>query len=179
MLYETTRKWLVAALILLAAAAPRAVAEADSGELRFLRDDSRKRLYVLLRSGLEIRNLASRQRIAHVPLPGWIAVDEAFSCSPDIALAPEGDILVTSNVLPIIWRINHRTLLTTKHEPNRDRDTDKDVGFISLHWSAQAGAFVATTPLGSTWHIDRALSKASWKDGGSSARPCLATPPFP
>jgi hypothetical protein len=163
------------AVIIMTGASTGAVAGQDSRVLKSLSDDARKRVYVLVHDGVDVLEPSTRRKVAHITLPGWIWVGEKYSCPPDIALAPEGDILVTSNVVPVIWRIEHQTLATTRHELALEQDTDRDIGFTRLRWSQNLRTFVATTDLGARWHIDHSLSnaqKVSNAPAGHAARPC-------
>lgn len=137
-------------------------ATADEESLKLVSDPERDRAYVLVRDGVDVLEASTRRKLARVTLPGWVWADEAYSAPPDIALAPQGDILVTSNVLPVLWRIDRRTLGSTVHPLALDQDRDKDVGFTRLRWSPGLRTFVAWTDSGARWHIDAALGKA-WK----------------
>jgi hypothetical protein len=158
MSYGTAVKWSIAFAIAIGGSFGFAGDGPDV--LRSLSDEARKRVYLLVPDGVEVLQAGTRRRIARVTLPGWIWADEPYSCPPDIALASEGDVLVTSNVVPVIWRIDPTTLATTRHELSLDQDRDKDVGFTRLRWSSDLRVFVAITDSGSRWHIDGSLSRA-------------------
>ena len=134
-------------------------AAAGSG-LIAISDDAGKRVYELTREGVDVRELASRRRIAHVPLPDWVWVGRRFSCPPTIALAPNGDPVVTSNVVPFLWRIDRATLATTMHEPVLDADKGRDFGFVGMRWSAELRGYHAVTTSGAGWRIDPSLASA-------------------
>ncbi len=168
MSYETTVQRLLAGMILAGTMGTAAAQEA----IKNLNDASRKRIYALVIDGVEVRDFVKGRKLAHVPLPRWTWADEAYSCPPDIALAPDGDVLVTSNVVPVIWRINWRTLAATIHPLSLDADEDKDIGFVRLRWSPDLRAYVATTELGSDWHVDPGLTTARKASPGSAARRC-------
>lgn len=75
-----------------------------------------------------------------------------------IPLGPDGEAVVTSNVVPVLWRIDPETLAVSMHELALDADQDKNVGFSSLVYSAEHGAFFAMSDAqGSMWQIDRLL----------------------
>jgi hypothetical protein len=163
------------AFIVLASASISAVADQGPKMLKTLDDDARKRVYVLARDGVVLLDAKTRRTVAHVTLPGWVWVGEKYSCPPDIALAPDGDVLVSSNIVPIIWRIEHRTLATTLHELTLEQDRDRDVGFTRLRWSRHLRTFVGMADSGARWHIDLSLSrarKAAGAPAGHSAGPC-------
>ena len=163
------------AISLLAACATSAVADPDPAVLKSLADGASKRVYVLVRDGVEVGDAGSRHKLAFVPLNDWVWVGEKYSCPPDIALAPEGDILVTSNVLPVVWRIDRRTLAIKAHKPVLEQDQGRDIGFIGIRWSRNLRAYVALSASGATWHLDPSLSRGRQVAGaiaGPLARPC-------
>ena len=69
--------------------------------------------------------------------------------------------MVTSNVLPVLWRIDPETLAVSVHHVQLDADADKDVGFSGLVYSERHGAYFAISELhGSMWRIDPLLRRA-------------------
>jgi hypothetical protein len=95
-----------------------------------------------------------------VRLAGWTWVAEQWSCMPDLALGPRGEALVTSNILPVLWKIDPDTLAVTEHPLALDADTDKDVGFTGLTYSAEHDAYFAVSGVhGSLWRIDAELKR--------------------
>lgn len=127
---------------------------------RYRIDPERNRVWLLAREGVFVYDLARPERVS-VPLPGWLSVDDSWSCPPDLALGPKGEALITSNILPTLWRIDPESLVVTEHPLQLDADTDKDVGFSALAYSAQHGAFIAASYLhGSLWRIDPLLERA-------------------
>ena len=102
-----------------------------------------------------------RQPAAFVPLPDWQWLGEAYSCAPDLVLGPRGEVIVSSNAMTTLWRIDPVTLEVTRHEPVLDQDSDKDVGFAGLAYSSEQGAFFGASSLhGSLWRIDPSLKRA-------------------
>ena len=68
---------------------------------------------------------------------------------------------MTSNVLPVLWKIDPTTLAVSVHRVELDADTDKDVGFSGLVYSERNGAYFAVSELhGSLWRIDPLLRRA-------------------
>lgn len=154
---ETVLRSAVASLVVIASGAG---AGQDARPLKSLVDDTHRRVYQLVRDGIDVVELTDGRKVGHVSLPGWVWAGERYSCPPDIALTPGRDVLVTSNVVPTIWRIERQSLRVTKHELALDQDTNKDIGFTRLRWSAKLGTFVGTTDLGERWYIDPYLSRA-------------------
>ncbi len=154
---ETVLRTAVASLVMIASSA---VATQEARPLKSLVDDTHQRVYQLVRDGVDVVDLTGGRKVGHVSLPGWVWADEQYSCPPDIALTPERDVLVTSNVVPTIWRIERQSMAVTKHELALDEDTSRDIGFTQLRWSAKLGTLVGTTDLGERWYIDPYLTRA-------------------
>jgi hypothetical protein len=128
--------------------------------LRFQRDVGRDRGWILTRDGVLVFDFKTRSTTAYVPLPGWTWAGEAFTCLPDLALGPKGEALISSNVVPEVWRVDPVTLAVSRHPLTIDADTDKDVGFTGLTYSATQGVFFAVSHYGSLWRIDPSLRRA-------------------
>lgn len=103
---------------------------------------------------------AGKSRVA-IKLPGWHWANEPYACPPAIANGPRGEALVTSNVLPVLWKIDPQSLAVTVHNLELDADSDKDVGFSGLMYSARDNAYFAVSELhGTLWRIDPLLRRA-------------------
>ncbi|HSD43621.1 MAG TPA: hypothetical protein VLD36_17360 [Burkholderiales bacterium] len=121
---------------------------------RYRIDPERHRAWFLTHEGVYVYDISRPERVA-VPLPGWVSVDTRYGCLPDLALGPKGEAVITSNSLPTLWRIDPDTLAVSVHPLLLDADTEKDVGFSGLAYSAQHGAFLAASySHGSLWRID-------------------------
>lgn len=98
---------------------------------------------------------------AQIALPAWLWVKAPYACPPALATGPRGEAVVTSNVMPTLWRIDPQTLAVTTHPLTLDADAGKDVGFSGLVYSAEHAAYFAVSePHGSLWKIDAQLSYA-------------------
>ena len=127
---------------------------------RYRIDPARGRVWLLAREGVFVYDFSRADRVS-VQLPGWLSVDAPYSCPSDLALGPKGEALITSNTLPTLWRIDPESLAVTVHPLLLDADTNKDVGFSALAYSAQDGAFIAASYVhGSLWRIDPRLERA-------------------
>jgi hypothetical protein len=101
-----------------------------------------------------------KARVA-VNLPEWHWAHEPYACPPAIAIGPSGEAVVTSNVLPVLWKIDPQTLAVSVHTLDLDADSDKDVGFSGLVYSARDNAYFALSELhGTLWRIDPLLRRA-------------------
>jgi len=120
----------------------------------YVQDPPRAHAWQLTRDGVVADRTA-------VPLPGWIRAEEAYACPPDLAVGPKGEAVITSNVVPTLWRVDPQTLAVTEHPLTLDADTDKDVGFTRLVYSPKHAAFFAVSRAhGSLWRIDTQLQRA-------------------
>ena len=140
---------------------------------RYQVDAARHRIWVLTPEGVFLFDVSRPERTA-VPLPGWVWAGAPYGCLPDLALGPRGEAVVTSDVLPTLWRIDPDSLAVSVHALALDADTDKDVGFTGLVYSPQHGAFFATSHAhGSLWRIDPQLKTAQKTPlSASNPQPC-------
>jgi hypothetical protein len=132
------------------------IAAADP--LRYRAQPERARVWVIEAAGLFVEEGRVRRAVA---LPEWHWAGEPYACAPDIAIGPRGEAIVTSNVAPVLWKIDADTLAVSVHRLELDADHDKDVGFSGLVYSERHGAYFAVSELqGSLWRIDPLLRRA-------------------
>ena len=135
--------------------------EGEMPPLRAKHDPARDRAWALTLSGVDLYEFKTRRMIRHIALPGWSWVGEPYGCAPDLAIGPNGEALISSDVQPTLWRVHPGTLEVTRHVLVLDQDQDKDAGFSHLAYSAKHGAFVAVSSFyGSRWMIDASLKTA-------------------
>jgi hypothetical protein len=134
-------------------------AAADAG-IRYRVNAAHGRIWWLTREGVFVHDARAPQK-RFVPIPGWVSVNVAYACPAALALGPNGEALVTSNILPIVWKIDPETLAVSEHALVLDADQDKEVGFSGLVYSAQHAAFFAVSEFGSgsLWRIDPGLTR--------------------
>lgn len=129
--------------------------------LRSQEDTARNHVWVLTPEGVTLYDSATKQRKARIELPDWHWVDEAFSCAPDLAIGPNGEAVVSSNVVPTLWRIDAATLAVTRHALRLDAHAERDVGFTGLVYAREQHAFFAVGEShGLLWRIDPLLRRA-------------------
>jgi len=147
--------------VLLGALLAASPMQADERSVLRVREDAqRDRLWVLRPNGVHLYRLKTRQLLRHIALPGWYWAGEPYSCAPDLAIGPHGEALVTSDVAPILWRVDPRSLTVGVRELSLEADQHMDVGFTGLAYSPQHSAYLAVSHAGSLWRIDTPLSKA-------------------
>ena len=120
-------------------------------------DPARNRVWILSSEGMFLQD-RNTGKLVDVPLPSWQWVDALYGCPPDLAIGPNGEVVVSSNIVPVLWRIDPETLTVTLHELVLDADKEKDVGFTGLVYSAERGVYFAISEAhGSLWQIDPLL----------------------
>ncbi len=146
--------------VLAAALCAGALGNDGAPALRYQKDPSRNREWMLTSRGVTVFDNGARRTVTLVELPQWVWAGEAHMCPPDLALGPKGEALVTSNVVASLWRIDPVSLHVTRHDLVVDAHVDKDVGFTGLAYSAELGAFFAISDFGALWRIDPLLRRA-------------------
>jgi hypothetical protein len=119
----------------------------------------RNRVWVLTETGVVLYQNARRERVV-IALPEWFSAGAPYGCPPALTLGPKGEAIVTSDVIPTLWRIDPETLQVSVHRLELDADTDKDVGFSELAYSSRHGKYFAVSSQhGSVWSVDPLLAK--------------------
>lgn len=147
---------------------------ASESIIRQRNDPARGRLWVLTREGVDVYDSLHKRKLAHIEIPGWVWVPEPYACAPNLALGPKGEVVITSNVMPTLWRVDPDSLTVTRHEIVIEPESNKDFGFTSLTYSRSRGTYYGVAAFdGSVWRIDAQLESA--RDpvfGVSAARAC-------
>jgi hypothetical protein len=147
---------------------------ASDSIIRQRNDPVRGRFWVLTKDGVDVYDSLQKRKLAHIGIPGWAWVDEPYACAPNLALGPKGEVVITSNVMPTLWRIDPESLAITRHDIAMEPASGKDFGFTSLSYSRSLGAYYGVAAFdGSVWRIDAQLESA--RDpvfGVSAARAC-------
>jgi len=139
---------------------PAVNAHAGIPSVRYQIDATRHRIWWLTRDGVFVQSADSHERTA-VALPEWMWVDAAYSCLPDLALGPQGEAVITSNIQPVLWRVDPQTMAVSVHRLELNADRDKDVGFSGLTYSKAHEAYFGVSDLhGTLWRIDPGLTRA-------------------
>ena len=124
-------------------------------------DPARNRLWVLDPSGLTLRDSLNGRQLRHVSLPELFLAAGDRVCRPDIAFDAAGTVFVSSDVLPVIWRVDPQRFEVTRIEIALETDADKDVGFTGLSFAGDGIVIAAGTTFASIWRIDLNAARAS------------------
>lgn len=123
-------------------------------------DRVRDRVWGLTAGGVSVQEGRQGQR-TELLLPGWFVAGIQHSCPPALALGPDGEAVVTSNVIPTLWRVDAVSRAVSAHPLVLDADNDKDVGFSGLVYSPEHTAYFAVSSSHrSLWKIDASLTRA-------------------
>ena len=143
--------WLAAALLV--------SGQASADPFRSRPQPERGRTWLIEGNALYLEEARKPRRA--VELPAWQWAGRPYACAPDIAVGPRGEVVVTSNVLPVLWKVDPDTLAVSTHRVELDADADKDVGFSALVYSERHGAYLGVSELtGTLWRIDPLLRRA-------------------
>jgi hypothetical protein len=145
----------------LAAALLAACTSPEETALRVRPDAERNLLWTLDLQGVAIYNNTSGRLVQRVELPGWVVAGRQFGCPPDLVVDSSGAAIVSSNVLPVLWRIEPMRFEVSMLTLALDTDQDKDVGFSGLTFARDGALLAVGSSFGSLWRIDlRAASAA-------------------
>ena len=129
--------------------------------LRHQNDAERSRHWVLTADGVELYDLSSGELLVQIALPDWSWVGPQYACPPDLAVGYRGEVVISSNVVPTLWRIDPVTLVASRHDLAIEDDKGRDIGITALAFSAQQGTYFAVSAAhGSLWRIDPRLARA-------------------
>jgi len=132
------------------------------GKLEIVRADAqRNRLWVLDREALTLYDNLNGRRLRRLALPEPFLVGDEYACPPDIALDAAGTVFVSSNVLPVLWRIDPQGFEITRIELALNADTDKDFGFTGLSFAGDDILIAAGSTFASLWRIDIRTASAT------------------
>ena len=136
-------------------------------------DLAHNRRWVLREHALSVYDHLNGRRLRHIILPDWVVAAPMDACAPDLVLDASGAALVSSNVLPVLWRIDPQRFQITRIGLALDADTDKDFGFAGLSFDGDGILIAAASTFASVWRIDiRAASATKIGSFPASTRAC-------
>ena len=129
--------------------------------LQLLRTDAaHNRLWVFERDALSVHDNTNGRRLRRLVLPDWIMLRAEYGCAPDLVVDAQGVAYASSNVQPVIWRIDPASYEVTRIELTLESDADKDVGFSGLEMSGEGALLASGATFGSLWRIDLVAARA-------------------
>jgi hypothetical protein len=124
-------------------------------------DAERNRLWVLEPEALTLYDNTNGRRLRRIVLPDVVLAGEGHACPPGVVLDRAGTVFVSSNVVPVVWRIDPQGFDVTRIPLALSADTDKDVGFTGLSLTGDGALIAAGATFGSLWRIDLAAASAT------------------
>lgn len=129
-------------------------------DTRYQLDLVRDRIWGLTGSGVSVQE-GRHGRKSELSLPGWFVAGALHSCPPALALGPDGEAVITSNVISTLWKVDPVSRAVSAHPLVLDADNDKDVGFSGLVYAPEHAAYFAVSGgQGTLWKIDASLTRA-------------------
>src|SRR5258708_13824060 len=113
--------------------------------LRMAEDVSRNQYWLLQRDGVYLYDATTQALKQRYQLPGWLYVRDQHACAPDLAVDARGAVVISSNIAPVLWRVDPAKGEVTTHELALDAHTDKDAAFSGLVYAADQGALFAVS----------------------------------
>ena len=133
----------------------------DSNVVAIRTDEKRQRTWVLSAEGLYLHDSSGAVELRRFALPGWIHVIRSQACPPDMTIDDAGAVLVSSNIVPRLWRVTPSAVEVTDLALEQPEDRGKDFGFTGLELMPR-GLLRAKSAIGeSRWTIDPVAGVAS------------------
>ncbi len=147
-----------AAFLALAACLPER-AEAQSAVQE---DASHTQRWLLEKDVVTVSRADSAGIVRRLVLPdGVFAYLPYAPCPPAMILDKSGAAIISSNVLPILWRVDPQTFQVQRYELELDHDGGQDVAFSALVAAPEQGILYATSAtMDALWRIDLGSAKA-------------------
>ena len=117
-------------------------------------DAERNRLWVLDPESLTLYDNLNGRRLRRLALTEAFLVGDDHACPPDLAVDAAGTVFVSSNVLPVLWKVDPQRFEVTRIELATNADTDKDFGFSGLSFAGDDVLIAASSTFASLWRID-------------------------
>ncbi len=130
---------------------------ADSYRIRV--DIQRGRYWVLGNDDVSVYSVSDKRLIRKIVLPGWNVA--GFLGLPDMALDRTGTAMISSNIVPMLWRIDPDSFKVTRIDITLQTKEKWDVGFTGLAFAADGTLFGMTAMTSSLWTIEPDKGKAT------------------
>lgn len=125
------------------------------------RDVTRSRHYVLEGGTVSVYTNAGAI-LRRVDLPAAVFAHLPYACSPAMIVDRAGAVIISSNVLPVPWRIDPNAFTVRRYELQLDLGNELEVGVTGLAAANEEGIVLAYTGLsGSLWRVELSSGKAT------------------
>jgi len=114
-------------------------------------DGARGRVWILAQDGLYLYPSAGPMR--RFDLPNWQYIIR-FACPPDLAVAPDGSVLVTSNVIASLWRVDPALAAASQVTLRFERRAGEELGLSTIDVSESGTVSARGAADRSRWRID-------------------------
>lgn len=143
--------------------------------LRVVRVDTQSnRRWVLNQEGLSVYDQSNGRRLRRITLPDWPLAGPSDACAPDLVLDASGAAFVSSNVVPVLWRIDPKRFDVRLIALTLKDDADKDVGFTRLFAVGDGTLLANGATFDSLWRIDLSAKTAARVGTAPGGRRCEA-----
>jgi hypothetical protein len=137
-------------------------------------DTHGNRRWVLNQEGVSVYDHISGRRLRRITLPDWTLSGPGDACAPDLVLDASGTAFVSSNVVPVLWRIDPARFDVRLMALTLKDDADKDVGFTTLFAVGDGTLLANGTTFDSLWRIDLSAKTAKRVGNAPGWRRCEA-----
>jgi hypothetical protein len=140
---------------------------AHAQPLRIASDASHR--WELAWDSVSLHDAATSALIRKFPLEGASQTNSRDFCPPDLVLTRTGTAYVTSNIQPVLWRVNPATATIERLDLELDSHHLREFGFTGLSASADGQTLYAfASSDGALWHLDPSTLEARRLTGAAA-----------
>ena len=136
---------------------PPSGGHAESFRMRL--DVPRGRYWVLGPDHVSLYGVDDERLIGRTVLPGWYVA--ALKGLPDMVLDQAGAAVISSNVVPTLWRVDPDSFKVTRLDITLQSKEYWDIGFTGLALAADGTLFGVTTLTTTLWNIKLDQARAT------------------
>ena len=129
-------------------------------DIRIRRDELRDRTWILRGDALYSYEYGPGGTSRRFALPGWIHVSARNACAPDVFIEAGGSVIVSSNIVPSLWRVDPTVANAVELSMEVSPATRKDFGFASLQTTENGELHGRGSIDRSLWLVDLANRSA-------------------
>lgn len=121
-------------------------------------DTARGRVWVLGPEDLRVYDAATHKLVRRVVLPGWSMA--RYECRPDLALDASGSAIVSSNIVPNLWRVDAQNFRVSEKAIRLEGQESWDIGFGPITLAGDGTVYALTSNGMSLWKVAPEASSA-------------------